>query len=119
MVSRTKLKNEIYKLTQPLTAKRYSDDHWQGVEDIRRVIVEAMNNLDTDEYDFYITVDNRFGTGYQTSNDGLYIWKAYMIKIFKTSNMKEQLVGYLNCHAAGTVEDPFKYYDMSLIISLA
>ena len=118
MTSRTKLKNEIYRTTFDITSKRYSDDHWQGVEDIRQAIVQAMNNLGADEYDFYIHVKQGTG-GYRTSDDGMNYWKEYRIVIFKSSSMKEALIGHLNCHAAGTYDEPFKYYDMSLSISFA
>ena len=116
MTSRTKLKNEIYRTTFEFTSKRYSDDYWKGVKDIEQAIIQAMDNLGTDEYDFYIYTKQGTG-GYRTSDDGMNYWKEYEIVIFTKEDMKEQLIGHLNCHSAGTFDDPFLYYDMSLSIS--
>ena len=49
-------------------------------------------------------------------------WKQYKVEIYKNpldSNEKPEpfMIGTLNCHAAGSVKDPFDAYDMSFCIS--
>ena len=52
-------------------------------------------------------------------------WKQYKVELYKVHkdfNTDEEYpkpftIGTLNCHAAGTVQDPFAAYDMSFCIS--
>jgi hypothetical protein len=52
--------------------------------------------------------------GYRKSNDGMSQWKEYQVDIDTPEGFNIQ--GTLNCHAAGSVEDPFDRYDMSLVL---
>ena len=46
-------------------------------------------------------------------------WKQYEVEIFLKKQKDEPImIGTLNCHAAGTIEDPFKTYDMSFVLSV-
>jgi hypothetical protein len=101
------------------TGRFYHDDYWQGVDFVRKDVEEGLyqafrkTNL---EFDFSIYADNG---GYQKSNDGMSQWKAYKVEIFYKKQKSEPImVGTLNCHAAGTIEDPFKSYDMSFVLSV-
>ena len=110
-ISRTKLRNTIYKETQKLTSHLYHDDYWYGVTLVKNKIQEIIDDNGSD-YELCISVPNG---GYHTSSDGMSQWKSYIIKISYDNNVV--LAGTLNCHAAGTINDPFKSYDMSLVIS--
>lgn len=115
------IQNCIYKQLQKnnTTGKFYNDDHWLGVDAVRDDVEEGLyqafrkTNI---EYDFLISpIDG----GYQKSKDGMSQWKAYKVEIYLKKQKEEPImVGSLNCHAAGTIEDPFKMYDMSFVLSV-
>ena len=52
-------------------------------------------------------------------------WKQYKVELYKVHkdfNADEEypepfMIGTLNCHAAGTIKDPFAAYDMAFCIS--
>lgn len=103
-ISKRTMMNRIYKVTQNLTSHLYSDEHWQGIDDMYDAIASVgVNNIN-------IYPDNG---GYRTSNDGLSQWKQYNVEIEYDGVI---INGELNCHAAGTVEDPFSRYDMTLVM---
>lgn len=115
MTTRTKLKNLIYKTTTKLTSRLYHDDSWEGVEMIKNEIKKVIEENGGGYYPI-IYVNNG---GYRTSSDGISKWKEYYVDIFSNNSDNPVIQGTLNCHAAGTVEDPFKSYDMSLVLYLA
>lgn len=114
MLTRTKLKNLIYSKTTKLTSSKYHDDSWQGVSMIKKAINDIIKE-NGGGYQCFITVHDG---GYHTSSDGMSKWKEYWVDIFSNNADHPVICGTLNCHAAGTVEDPFKSYDMSLVIWL-
>ena len=114
MITRTKLKNLIYEGTSKLTSRLYHDDSWDGVSMVRMEI-DYIINQNGGGYYSVISVHNG---GYCTSKDGMSKWKEYWIDIYSNDSDHPVIQGTLNCHAAGTVEDPFKSYDMSLVIWL-
>lgn len=103
----------IYKTTQPVTSRIYKDDHWQGVSDICSAIEGAG-------FDVEVTVRNggyRNSLGGDTLHAGghdVSYWKEYLLTV--TSPEGVSVDGTLNCHAAGSVDDPFDRYDMSLVL---
>lgn len=105
-IAKTKkgLVNQIYNVTTPILSKMQHDDAWQGVSNVKKAIesigIEAV----------CLSVEDG---GYRTTKDGLSKWKEYKIDIEHGDIV---IKGYLNCHAAGTIEDPFKYYDMTLVM---
>lgn len=111
----------IYKELQKnnTTGKFYNDEHWQGVDAVRDDVEEGLYNAfrkTGQEYTFDIYPVNG---GYRTSNDGMSKWKQYEVEIFLKKQKDEPImIGTLNCHAAGTIEDPFKTYDMSFVLSV-
>ena len=85
-----KVQNAIYKQLEKTgtTGRFYRDDNWEGV----RLV------------------------GYRKSKDGMSQWKQYKVEIVVKGAEQPFMGGTLNCHAAGTVDDPFDTYDMSCCI---
>lgn len=126
---RKKVYNAIYdKLdSTKVTGHLYRDESWEGVKLVRKDVNDALEELNSKlkdgyRYEMSIAADNG---GYRKSNDGMSQWKQYKVEIFKVKKElaedeeypKPFMIGTLNCHAAGTVKDPFDAYDMSFCIS--
>lgn len=113
---RVKLVNSLYKKiydeTKTLTSRLYHDESWEGVDLIRNAISNCIEKVGYDGEVLIYPVNG----GYRTSKDGLSQWKEYEVEINSADGVKE-ISGTLNCHAAGSVKDPFDRYDMSLVIS--
>lgn len=124
-----KVYNAIYnKLdSTKVTGHLYRDESWEGVKLVRKDVNDALEELNSKRNDGYryeasIAADNG---GYRKSNDGMSQWKQYKVEIYKVKkelSADEEypepfMIGTLNCHAAGTVKDPFDAYDMSFCIS--
>lgn len=112
------VQNAIYKELQKnnTTGRFYHDTGWQGVDFVRKDVETALSKLLTKtahEYEFSIYAENG---GYRTSKDGEAKWKQYTVDIFIHGAEEPFMTGTLNCHAAGTIEDPFKTYDMSFVL---
>lgn len=101
VITKKRLMNVVYKTTAPLTSRLYKDDHWQGVDDIRNALAEL--NIETNIY----PIDG----GYRQNKTGDAFWKEYQVEIQYGGVI---IQGILNCHAAGSIEDPFDRYDMTL-----
>lgn len=112
-----KIQNAIYKELQKTgtTGRFYHDDAWQGVDLVRQDITNALKNIKNPEHEYEVSIAPDNG-GYRTSKDGLSKWKQYKIEIFVKGDDESFMGGTLNCHAAGTVEDPFDTYDMSCCV---
>jgi hypothetical protein len=107
--------NAIYKELQKnnTTGKFYRDDYWAGVDKVRKDMTTALNGLfrkTSHEYDVAISAKNG---GYRKNDDGTQ-WKEYTIEIFLKSQEEPFMTGQLNCFAAGTLDDPFSMYDMTV-----
>lgn len=106
--ARTKKKyiNRIYKNAGELTSHLFSDENWQGVS----LVVDAIKGTEG------ITDAGAWpeNGGYRSSADGLSHWKEYTVEA--ETELGDTIHGTLNCHAAGSVEDPFSKYDMSLVL---
>ena len=126
---RKKVYNAIYdKLdSTKVTGHLYRDESWEGVKLVIKDVKDALDELNSKRNDGYryevsIAADNG---GYRKSNDGMSQWKQYKVELYKVHkefNTDEEypkpfMIGTLNCHAAGTVQDPFAAYDMSFCIS--
>ena len=95
------------------TGKFYRDDYWEGVTKVRKDITTALNSLfrkTSHEYDVSISAKNG---GYRKNDDGTQ-WKEYTIELFLKSQEEPFMTGVLNCYAAGTLDDPFSMYDMTV-----
>ena len=126
---RKKVYNAIYnKLdSTKVTGRLYRDDGWEGVRLVTKDVKDALEELNSkrsDGYQYEVSIAPDNG-GYRKSNDGMSQWKQYKVELYKVhKDFKEDeedpepfIVGTLNCHAAGTIKDPFAAYDMSFCIS--
>lgn len=112
-----KVQNAIYKQLEKTgtTGKFYRDDSWEGVRLVSKDIEDAFKNIKNPEHEYEVSIAADNG-GYRKSNDGMSEWKQYKVEIFVKNSELPFMVGTLNCHAAGTVDDPFSMYDMSCCI---
>lgn len=94
------MKKAIYTLLKSELSKRFKDEDWSGVQGI-------WNKLKKNGYDVEVSVPKG---GYKVFRDKEAA-KEFQITISKDMRT---LHGVMVCHAAGTVEDPFKEYDVTL-----
>lgn len=109
-----KVRNAIYAELEKnnTTGRFYRDTNWEGVRIVKKDIENAFKNVKNTEHEYEVSIAPDNG-GYKTSNDGYSKWKQYKIEIYIKGAELPFMGGTLNCHAAGTVEDPFETYDMS------
>ena len=112
-----KVQNAIYKQLEKTntTGKFYKDEAWEGVGLVKKDIQDAFKTIKNTEHEYEVTIAPDEG-GYRTSKDGMSQWKQYKVEIYVKGAEIPFMGGTLNCHAAGTVKDPFDTYDMSLCI---
>lgn len=112
-----KVKDAIYKELEKnnTTGKFYRDTNWEGVRIVKQDIENAFKNVKNPEHEYEVSIAPDNG-GYRTSKDGYSKWKQYKVEIYVKGAELPFMGGTLNCHAAGTVEDPFETYDMSCCI---
>lgn len=112
-----KVKDAIYKELEKnnTTGKFYRDTNWEGVRIVKKDIENAFKNVKNPEHEYEVSIAPDDG-GYRTSKDGYSKWKQYKVEIYVKGAELPFMGGTLNCHAAGTVEDPFETYDMSCCI---
>lgn len=112
-----KIQNAIYKQLQKTgtTGKFYKDDNWEGVGLVKKDIEDAFDSIKNPNHEYEVSIAPDNG-GYRKSKDGLSQWKQYKIEIYVKGNEEPFMFGTLNCHAAGTVDDPFSMYDMSCCV---
>jgi len=112
-----KVQNAIYKQLEKTgtTGKFYRDDAWEGVRLVKKDIEDAFKNIKNAPHEYEVSIAPDDG-GYRKSKDGMSQWKQYKVEIYVKGAEDPFMVGTLNCHAAGTVQDPFDMYDMSCCI---
>lgn len=101
------LKNRLYKALKEIDGKLYDDIYWNAVKDFRRILSDNL----PPELDYSIWCENG---GYRTNRDNTAKWKEYLFRIYDKTTDKTILNGTLNLAAAGTVEDPFGMYDVTI-----
>lgn len=105
-----KLINTIYKETESLRRGYFSDESWENVSNIIKKIEEVIDNVKDNKFILNVYVKNG---GYNYSSDLTSKYKAYELEIYDSKRQKT-LNGRIWCNAAGTIEDPFKKYDICL-----
>ena len=112
-----KVQNAIYKQLEKTntTGHYYHDSSWEGVKLVRKDIEDSFKTIKNPEHEYEVSIAPDEG-GYRTSKDGMSQWKQYKVEIFVKGAEQPFMGGTLNCHAAGTVDDPFDTYDMSCCI---
>lgn len=109
-VTVAKIKNQIYKVVSPMTSHLYKDEDWSGVASVLAAIRKVLSNL-SKSLDLRVRVEDG---GYR-ENDGAH-WKEYLLSIVDETTEKQMVAGHLNAHGAGTIEDPFDRYDMTVVL---
>jgi hypothetical protein len=94
------IQRHVLKSISKLTSKLYRDNDWSGVWNL----VDAIASLG-----YKVEVGTKDG-GYRKNSDGQQ-WKEYRVLV---SLGEIQTEGTLYCNAAGSMQDPFGCYDMSL-----
>ena len=112
-----KVQNAIYKQLEKTgtTGRFYRDESWEGVRLVKKDIQDAFKTIKNSEHEYEVSIAPDEG-GYRKSKDGMSQWKQYKVEIYVKGAEDPFMVGTLNCHAAGTVLDPFDMYDMSCCI---
>lgn len=100
--------NRIYKALDKsrILSRLYNDDAWQGVDDCLSVI-EALG------FEVNCWVQDG-GYGDIDLNDHMPRSKTYEIRL--TFDGIQPIRGYIKCMAAGTVDDPFDRYDLTVVL---
>ena len=112
-----KVQNAIYKQLEKTgtTGHFYKDDAWEGVKLVKKDIEDSFKLIKNPEHEYEVSIAPDEG-GYRKSKDGMSQWKQYKVEIYVKDSELPFMGGTLNCHAAGTIEDPFETYDMSCCI---
>ena len=97
--------NRIYKATKQITSRIYSDEYWKGVEDAFNAIENVINS----EGENNIRVENG---GYWKRAGEFPNYKEYKFTIILNNGI--EINGSLKCHSAGTLENPFDSYDITI-----
>ena len=126
---KNKIKKLIYKVLNKngTTKKIYSDETWEGPRLEKKDVEEALdmfNNMEYTEDEFYtaqppmdfeVEVGPAQYGGYRTSADGHNKWKEYNILIYLKDAKYPFMGGIVTCSAAGTVDNPFEKYDLTVL----
>ena len=96
--------NYLYNGLKNLTNKMYKDDDWGAVKYLYNTLQEMMSGKGEVE----MWVENG---GYWKQLGEFPNYKEYKIKVITNEGI--EINGSLKCHAAGTIEDTFKYYDIT------
>ena len=97
-----KIQRNIYKSVSDYCGKMHKDDAWQDVKTLISMI-QSVNGVS----DIYVGSGQYFN--YTNPEKGAY--RDYQITVETEFG---NLYGYIRCHAAGTMDDIFKYYDMTI-----
>ena len=103
-----KMINKIYKNVTPLISSIYKDDNWQQVNKVLSAVesvVEPFNG------ELNVWCENG---GYWKRIDEFPNYKEYKLSITFADDLI--INGSLKCHSAGTMEDPFDRYDITLTL---
>lgn len=112
MTAKRTIIRTIAKEVQNITSKFYNDSAWEGVDLlIERVrnIIKGFGMIDKHAYEVNISVSHG---GYRRNEEGQ-VWKEWNLNV-DTEDGKEIIGGIITAHSAGTVEDPWKRYDLAL-----
>ena len=101
----------LYKAVEKsgLTAHKLRDLSWEHVRALEEVIADVLNKVNAEQgtdLQYQITT-----AGYR-KNDGAE-WKEYNFQLYSDTEDCGVIGGHINCHQAGTVQDPWSAYDMT------
>lgn len=105
--SLTKLKREIYNAIEPYTKNMIKWDNFSEVINIQEAIRDAVGP------DLMCDIDG--GNSTRTNKDGLE-YREFDISIYENKDEYEMVLeGKLVCNSAGTMDDPWKLYDITVL----
>ena len=106
--SLTKLKNEIYRAVEPYTKKMIRWDNFSEIINIQEAIRDAVSP------DLMCDIDG--GNSTRTNKDGLE-YREFNISIYNNKEDYEMVLeGKLVCNSAGTMDEPWKLYDITVLL---
>ena len=105
--SLTKLKNDIYRAVEPYTKNMIRWDNFSKIIDIQEVIRDVVSP------DLMCDIDG--GNSIRTNKDGLE-YREFDISIYNKDDYKMVLEGKLVCNSAGTMDEPWKLYDITVLL---
>lgn len=97
-----KIQKKIYKSVSGFCGKMHSDTGWQDVKKLIGII-DSVDGVD----EVYVGAGEYFN--YTNPEKGAH--RDYDLTVETPFG---KLYGYIRCHAAGTTDDIFKYYDMTI-----
>lgn len=98
--------NKIYKVITPLTSSIYRDEAWQNA----KYVLNAIENVVNKNAEMNVWCENG---GYWKQIHEFPNYKEYKFSIY-FSEYDFEINGSLKCHSAGTLEDPFERYDITV-----
>ena len=105
--SLTKLKNDIYRAVEPYTKNMIRWDNFSKIIDIQETIRDVVSpDLMCDIYG---------GNSIRLNKDGLE-YREFDISIYNKDDYKMVLEGKLVCNSAGTMDEPWKLYDITVLL---
>lgn len=105
--ARVAYRNKIYKAIEPITKGFFRDENWEGVRNVRDAIKNAVPDCEVS----LSVIDGGYGNHNEV---GMPTSKTYQISI--ETPMGFSLNGTIVCSGAGTVDDPFDKYDITVMI---
>lgn len=96
-----KIIKKLHIASQPYTSHKFSDQAWENLHEL----IDVLRNVDGVE-------ELNYGGGryYNFRGEGAY--KEYTVDIITSYGTK--IKGTIQCHFAGTMEDPYSAYDMTV-----
>lgn len=106
--SLTKLKNEIYRAVEPYTKNMTKWDNFSKIIDIQEAIRGVVGP------DLMCDIDG--GNSIRLNKDGLE-YREFDISIYNNKEDYEMVLeGKLVCNSAGTMDEPWKIYDITILL---
>ena len=105
--SLTKLKNDIYRAVKPYTKNMIRWDNFSKIIDIQETIRDVVSP------DLMCDIDG--GNSIRTNKDGLE-YREFDVSIYNKDDYKMVLEGKLVCNSAGTMDEPWKLYDITVLL---
>jgi len=106
--SLAKLKNEIYRAVEPYTKNMTKWDNFSKIIDIQEAIRDVVGP------DLMCDIDG--GNSIRLNKDGLE-YREFDISIYNNKEDYEMVLeGKLVCNSAGTVDEPWKIYDITILL---
>lgn len=104
--SKQSARNYVYKIVGNLTKGFFKDEDWSNI----RKIWDALdaNNIENELTNNYYLKDDQGNLQSKTWN--------FELPFINNKGNPDKLIGTLNAHFAGSVQDPTDKYDMSFIV---